>query len=130
MVKTKKLAINLKIPSEYKSDSSHHEHSDSFTSIRKAQHRGRKIEIKTTYSIKIDDKPFTLHTMVMDDGTIHCHGLPNYSFPSAIDLVKSVIDASRLVSREIDEIGKSVSDSDGQPVDHHDSDDTTHGGNH
>ncbi len=63
-------------------------------SVRKASYRGKKIEIHTTYRILIDGKPLEPRVMVGDDGQVHCHGLPNYSFASAIDLTRKVIDAA------------------------------------
>lgn len=92
-------------PDGYEPGSGHRGHQKSFTSTRTALHRGRKIKIRTTYRIEIDDEPLALHTLVMDDGTVHCHGLPNYSFPSAIDLAKSIIDAAGLAHIDVDEIG-------------------------
>ena len=76
----------------------------SFTSTRRAVHRGKKISVRTTYRIEIDGEPLKVHTMVMDDGTVHCHGLPNYSFTSAVDLARSVIDASRLAYVDRDDL--------------------------
>lgn len=112
------------LPTGYSPGDDHRRHQKSFTSTRNATHRGKKIKIRTTYRIEIDDEPLTLHTMVMDDGTVHCHGLPNYSFPSAIDLARSIIDASRLAPITHDELGgDDVGDHDDSAHDHH-------GGNH
>lgn len=116
-------------PSGYKPGSGHHGHQKSFTSTRQAHHRGHKIKIRTTYRIEIDDTPLTLHTMVMDDGTVHCHGLPNYSFPSAIDLAKSIIDAAGLAHYETDELGPD-SDSGHHGSHDHGSHTPAHGGDH
>ena len=106
-------------PSGYRPGSGHHGHQKSFSSTRAAYHRGHKIKIKTTYRIEIDDEPLTLHTMVLDDGTVHCHGLPNYVFPSAIDLAKSIIDAARLAHYEIDELSHRYDERDRHGGDHH-----------
>ncbi|WP_300071379.1 hypothetical protein [uncultured Ruegeria sp.] len=103
----------LHLPTGYAQDTGHHGHQKSFTSTRTALHRGQKIKIRTTYRIEIDGEPLTLHTMVLDDGTVHCHGLPNYSFPSAIDLARSIIDASRLAPIERNELGMGHDDHDG-----------------
>lgn len=100
-------------PDGYKPSASQHGHQKSFTSTRSATHRGHKIKIRTTYRIEIDDDPLTLHTMVMDDGSVHCHGLPNYSFASAVDLTRSLIEASFLARLEKDELGGG-GDHDGQ----------------
>lgn len=82
----------------------HHGHDDSFTTVREARYRGREIRVETTYRITIDDEPLATHVAVMNDGTVHCHGLPNYSFPSAIDMARALIDASdiKLPANELD----------------------------
>lgn len=131
---------DFQAPTGYKPGSGHHGHQKSFTSTRTAHHRGKKIKIKTTYRIEIDDEPLTLHTMVMDDGSVHCHGLPNYSFPSAIDMAKSIVDATRLAHYDHDDLGGgdhdgdhgggSGHDDDHQAVGHHGSHNATHGGEH
>lgn len=64
-------------------------------SIREAEHRGKKIVIKTTYDITIDGKPLENHLMVDDRGRVHSHGLPNYAYASMTDLVKRLIDAEQ-----------------------------------
>ena len=77
----------------------------SFSTTRHAQHRGRKISVRTTYRIEIDGEPLRLHTTVLDDGTVHCHGLPNYAFASAVDMARQIIDASMLAHEERDDLG-------------------------
>ena len=98
----------FRLPDGYRPGSGHLSDQKSFTSTRTALHRGHRIKIKTTYRIEIDNEPLRLHTMVMDDGSVHCHGLPNYSFPSAVDLAKSIIDAAGLASIDVDQIGHSI----------------------
>lgn len=83
-----------------------HKHKTSFTSTRKAVYRGKTIKVRTTYRIEIDDEPLMVHTMVLDDGTVHCHGLPNYAFASALDLARAIIDSSALVRKPDNELGK------------------------
>ena len=61
-------------------------------SVRKAEHAGHAIEIRTHYEVKIDGKVVQLPLSVGDDGNVVCHALPNYLFVSAVDLVKTVID--------------------------------------
>ncbi len=61
-------------------------------SIREAEYEGRTIRIRTEYTIEVDGKPIHGHLAVTDDGHIHYHAVPNYSFSSAIDLVKRLID--------------------------------------
>lgn len=65
----------------------------SFSSRREAKHRDRRIVVKTTYRIEIDGKPIHAHIGVADDGSVHCHGIPNYSTGSALDLARALIDA-------------------------------------
>jgi hypothetical protein len=61
--------------------------------VRKDEYKGHKVEIKTTYEIKIDGKPFSGHMEVSSEGAVHYHPLPNYSWPSAVDMVRQVIDS-------------------------------------
>ncbi len=72
--------------------SSGHEHSDDFMTKRDEVYKGKTIEIYTTYRILIDGKPLESHTQVMNNGTVHNHSLPQYSFKSAVDMVKKIID--------------------------------------
>jgi hypothetical protein len=95
---------SLELPDGYRMPDSHGRKT-SFSSTRKAVYRGRDIRVRTTYRIEIDGKPLTMHTYVLDDGTVHCHGLPNYSFPSALDLVRALIDAMPLAHVARDELG-------------------------
>ncbi len=72
----------------------HQGHRTSFTSVREAKYKGKSIRVETTYQITIDDRPVTAHTSVLDNGSVHCHSLPNYVFPSALDLARKIVDAS------------------------------------
>lgn len=69
-----------------------HAHSRAASAVRRAQHNGHSIEIKTTYEITIDGKPFQGHVMVDPDGHLHCHAIPYETYGSAVEFVKSVID--------------------------------------
>lgn len=71
-----------------------HEH----VSVRRVEHAGRTLEIHTSYRIFIDGQEFPDSIQVSDDGTVHYHGLPQYSAPSALDLLKVITD--RLVEDE------------------------------
>ena len=71
-----------------------HGHRDSFTTVRLATYRDKKIRVETTYKITINEEPVTTHTTVLDDGSVHCHSFPNYSFPTAMDLARKIVDAS------------------------------------
>jgi hypothetical protein len=71
----------------------HAEHGKSpFQSVREVDYKGHKITIYTQYQIKIDGKPFGGHLYVDNSGKVSAHALPNYSFVSAVDLLKKVID--------------------------------------
>jgi hypothetical protein len=60
--------------------------------VREDDYQGHHIEVRTTYAIYVDGKPVTGHIDVSNDGQVAYHGLPNFSFDSAIDLVKKLID--------------------------------------
>ncbi len=60
--------------------------------VRKAEHLGHVIEIHTTYRVMIDGGHVDVPLHVDDDGVLHCHSIPNYQFPSAIDLVKVLVE--------------------------------------
>lgn len=63
------------------------------TSVRKSEHAGHAIEIRTHYEIRVDGRPLRGHFTVDNTGRVSCHALPTYSSPSAIDLVKQIIDS-------------------------------------
>ena len=73
-------------------ETQHDGHDSMMTSVRRAEHRGRKIEIHSTYRIFIDGEPLEMHTSVTNDGKVHCHSLPQYAFSSAVRMVKGMID--------------------------------------
>lgn len=80
----------LKLPKEYQLPE--HKHQEEFATLRESCYRGKEIRIETTYKIMVDDQPFTVHTSVSNDGSVHCHSLPNYSFPSAMEMLKHIVD--------------------------------------
>ncbi len=41
----------------------------------------------------MDGRAIAGHLGVGNDGRVHYHPLPNYSFPSAVDLVRELIDS-------------------------------------
>ena len=93
---------------------------ETMAGIRKADHAGHKIEIRTEYQITVDGKSLTIpHLSVGNDGQLVCHALPNYVFASAVDLVKAIIDAYP------DEFAKRPRKPPPEPPDHDD-----HGGGH
>lgn len=64
-----------------------------FQSVRWIEYNGHKIAIRTQYEITVDGKPFSGHIYVDNTGKVSTHALPTYSFASAVDLVKKIIDA-------------------------------------
>lgn len=75
------------------------------TSVRESMHDGHQIRIETTYRITIDGKPLEGHVDVLDNGSVHYHGLPNYAVASAVDLVRLVIDHFGTEPPGVDELG-------------------------
>lgn len=69
-----------------------HQHMAS-ESVREADYKNHHITIRTTYAIDVDGVPVTGHIGVTNDGRVHYHAVPNAAFPSAVDLVKQLIDA-------------------------------------
>jgi hypothetical protein len=63
-----------------------------FQSVREVDYKGHKITIYTQYEIRVDGKPLGGHIYVDNTGKVSAHALPNYSFVSAVDLVKKMID--------------------------------------
>jgi hypothetical protein len=61
--------------------------------VRTNQHRGHDITVRTTYLIEIDGQPIGGHLFVTNSGDVQIHALPNYTFPSAIDMARQLIDA-------------------------------------
>ena len=61
-------------------------------SVREADYQGHHIVVRTRYEIEVDGRAVTGHMGVTNDGHVHYHPVPNMSFPSAVDLVKQLID--------------------------------------
>jgi hypothetical protein len=61
-------------------------------SVRETTYKGHQIVVKTHYEIQVDGKPLIEHIEVANEGYVHSHTFPNYSFRSTIDLVKKIID--------------------------------------
>lgn len=60
--------------------------------IREADYKDHHIVVRSTYHITVDKQEVTGHLMVTNSGQVQYHGLPNYTFDSAMDLVKSLVD--------------------------------------
>lgn len=70
-----------------------HQHGGGMESIRRTTYRGHDIVVRTTYAIEVDGSPLGGHLEVTNAGVVHHHAVPNYVFPSALDLVRQLIDA-------------------------------------
>ncbi len=68
-------------------------HQGPMATVRTVRYKDHEIVIRTTYEIEIDGKPLGGHIGVSNAGWVHTHTLPNYSFPSAVDMVRQLIDA-------------------------------------
>jgi hypothetical protein len=73
--------------------------------VRTAQHRGHEIRIETRYRVTIDGKELDGPFEVLDNGAVHYHGLPQYAVPSAIELVKRLVDYFGTEPPAEDELG-------------------------
>ncbi len=69
------------------------EHAGHLETVREAEHRGHRIVVRTTYVIEVDGMPVEGHLGVTNDGRVHYHPVPNLSFPSAVDMVRQLIDS-------------------------------------
>ncbi|MDH3731561.1 MAG: hypothetical protein OES13_10660 [Acidimicrobiia bacterium] len=70
-------------------------------SVRTRRYRDHVIEIVAHYEITIDGEPWNQHVQVMDDGTVHYHGMPQYSPPSLVDLMERVVDMAYAAPEEV-----------------------------
>lgn len=92
---------------------SHHDHSGHHEpgvtqTVRTATYRGHEIKIETTYRITIDGEPLKGMLEVLDDGRVHYHGLPQYALPSAMDMLRRVVDHFGSRTPVADEIGARI----------------------
>jgi hypothetical protein len=62
--------------------------------VRRFEYRGHEVEIVTRYEITIDGEPWEGQMVVRLDGTVTYHGLPQYVVPSAVELLRGVIDTA------------------------------------
>jgi len=60
--------------------------------VREDDYKGHHIVVRTTYNITVDGQPVTGHIMLTNGGEVQYHGLPNYSFDSAVELARALID--------------------------------------
>lgn len=73
--------------------------------VRTVTHRGREIRIETTYKVTIDGEPLKGMLEVLGDGRVHYHGLPQYALPSAVDMLRLVVDHFGFTPPVADELG-------------------------
>lgn len=70
-------------------------------SVRRFEYRGHAVEIVTRYEVMIDGDPWEGQIAVRLDGTVTYHGLPQYAVPSAVDLLRGVIDTAYEAPEEV-----------------------------
>lgn len=68
----------------------HHDHET--PAVREAIHNGHRIEVKTTYEVRVDGKKVAMPFSPDQNGSVAYHAIPNLAFASAMDLVRCVID--------------------------------------
>jgi len=72
-------------------------------SLRRFEYRRHEVEIITHYEVAVDGEPWPGQIAVHLDGTVTYHGLPQYAVPSAVDLIRGVIDTSYEAPEEVRE---------------------------
>ena len=60
--------------------------------VRRFTHRGHEVETSTRYEVTIDGEPWNGHIAVLQDGSVVYHGLPQYEVPSAVYMIRTLID--------------------------------------
>jgi len=71
----------------------HEGHMRRLETVREDEYRGHQIVIRTSYEITVDGRAVMGHLGVTNDGRVHYHAIPNLSFPSAVAMVRKLIDA-------------------------------------
>jgi hypothetical protein len=69
--------------------------------VREFEHRGHRVRIASHYDVTIDGEPWARPIQVLSNGSVISHDLPQYVVPSAVDLVRAVIDQSYEAPEEI-----------------------------
>lgn len=70
----------------------HEPHQHGNTTVREVTYGTHTIRVVTSYDIEVDGQPVTGHVLVTNEGSVHYHAIPNQEFPSALDMVKRMID--------------------------------------
>jgi hypothetical protein len=68
-----------------------HTHESLARSDRTLEHRGRTITITTTYEVRVEGRPVTLHMMVDEEGRLWSHLCPYLTFATAPELVRHLL---------------------------------------
>ena len=77
---------------EESKDPYQHGKEGTITGYREAEYRGCFIQVKTTYEIKVNEKPLGGHFSLGNNGRVYSHACPYRDFGSTVDLVKCMID--------------------------------------
>lgn len=67
---------------------------ETISSIRALHAQGHLIEVKTSYAVSIDGQPAPIHMMVDADGQLWSALCPYRTFPTALDLVRYLLEHS------------------------------------
>lgn len=78
------------------------------TTVRTTTYRDRELRIETTYRVTIDGEPLPGMVEVLEDGRVHYHALPQYATPSAVEMLRRVVDYFGSKPEVEDEIGPAV----------------------
>jgi hypothetical protein len=100
----------------------HESHHHGTTTVRELTYGTHTIRVVTSYDIEVDGHPVTGHVLVTNEGAVHYHAIPNQEFPSALDMVKRMID---LAPDQFPD-----PESPGDTNDHHGHDHMQHDGHH
>ena len=68
-----------------------HTHESLGRSDRTLEHQGRTITITTTYEVRVEQRPITLHMMVDEEGRLWSHLCPFLTFATAPELVRHLL---------------------------------------
>jgi hypothetical protein len=80
----------LKTGSPYSLD--HPGHHGQLESVRQFKYKEHVVIIRTQYTITVDGQSVNAHVRVDNKGRLNTHAIPNYSFNSAVDMMKALID--------------------------------------
>jgi hypothetical protein len=78
----------------------HPMHHGPHESVRELTYEGHHIRIVTSYRIELDGRPIIGHFLVNNAGQVHYHAIPNQEFPSAVDVMKRIVDLSEALGRD------------------------------